>query len=46
MTPKQMGRKGGIARMSDLTKKQRSELGKLAARKRWGKKGKPCRPTK
>ncbi len=32
-----LGKKGGKARMKGLTKKQRSELGKWAAAKRWGK---------
>lgn len=31
------GLKGGPARMKALTKEQRSELGKKAARARWGK---------
>ena len=33
------GLKGGPARMKALTKKQRSDLGRRAARARWGKKG-------
>ena len=32
-----LGSKGGKKRMAALTKRQRSELGKMAAEKRWGK---------
>jgi hypothetical protein len=32
-----LGRKGGKKRMKAMTKKQRSELGKAAAEKRWSK---------
>lgn len=32
-----LGRKGGAARAKKLTKKQRSEIAKKAAAKRWGK---------
>ena len=32
-----MGRKGGKARASKLTKQQRSEIAKKAAKKRWSK---------
>jgi hypothetical protein len=31
------GLKGGPARAASLTKKRRSEIGKLAAKARWGK---------
>ena len=31
------GLKGGKARMAKLTSEQRSELGSMAAKKRWGK---------
>ncbi len=34
---KRGGPRGGKARMASMTDKQRSELGKLAARARWGK---------
>ena len=40
------GLKGGPARMKGLTKKQRSELGRSAARARWGKKKKVATPKK
>ncbi len=33
----EQGKKGGLARMSTLTPEQRSELGKKAINKRWGK---------
>ncbi len=33
-----MGRKGGKARASKLSKEQRSEIAKKAAKKRWSKK--------
>jgi len=32
----ELGRKGGAARAKSLTKKQRSEIAKKAAEKRWG----------
>ncbi len=35
------GLKGGPARMAALSKKERSELGAMAAKKRWGAKKKP-----
>lgn len=33
----ELGRKGGAARAKSLTKKQRSEIAKKAAAKRWAK---------
>lgn len=33
----ELGRKGGAARASKLSKKQRQEIAKKAARARWGK---------
>ena len=33
----ELGRKGGLARAKSLTKKQRSEIAKKAAAKRWAK---------
>ena len=35
------GAKGGKARAAALTKKQRSEIAKKAAAKRWGKRSRP-----
>ena len=32
----ELGRKGGQARAKRLTKKQRSEIARVAAKKRWG----------